>query len=130
MDLKERTDKLPDLEKLVGSKGHNLISYDVEEGQCSGAGLWKTNKIAVQLCTLSDGTIFPMHHHDNPVEVEWLHIITGMIKVIYEDGIEEIVGERESISFKDEVNHKVIALSYVELLGVTLPADKSYPDGR
>lgn len=123
-ELKAAINNLPPLHELVRASGE-YVDYKVDSGTCKGYGLYKTAEVAVQVCNMSVGTTFPEHTHELPVKIEWLHIVKGKIKVG-----DRVIGEAESISFKTDEPHKVFALEDVEMIAVTMPADKAYPDAK
>ena len=128
--MRETLEKLkkltPELANLVFVHGPE-IDYDVEDGSCSGKGLYSTDKVAIQLATCSKGVYFPEHYHKY---VEWLIVVTGKIKVNFKDTF-KVASIAEGIYIFPKTIHSVLALEESCVIGITIPADtKGYPSAK
>ena len=121
--LRELTDKLPKLDKIVTNFQKNRVDYMVEGGKAYGYGLLKNKDVAIQYAFLSEGTSFPRHTHDS---WECIIIVKGKCKVSY-NGTEEIIEAPCTISFSPKQGHKFDMITDVEMVGVVVPVDEAYP---
>jgi len=128
--LKNLTKSLPSLGDLVTQKDKrgNIVRYDGGDGICIGRGLLKREMIAVQQTIISSGTKMECHKHRIPI-VEIIHVYKGSIKFMT-GGKAVIIKAGETITIKAGQGHKCVALQDSETVGVTMPAEKSYPNDR
>ena len=128
MIAKDNLRELRRLTKLLPNtpNGHPVVSYDVGSGSSVGYGLLKTDDIAVQSNVLEAGTKFPYHTHTDIRE--WIIVYKGEIIFTLEGGEEVLVQRGECITLDPGQSHCAYAPIECHLIGVTVPADKGYPD--
>ena len=115
--LRELTD---DLESMTRFYGHNAIYDD----HTVGTRLYNDGEIAIQRAFMKKNTTLPEHvHHDIQ---EFLIVITGELKVDMGDFI-KIANSSELVYIEANVPHNVTALKDTYMVGITVPADGSYP---
>jgi len=124
-DLKKLTYFLPPLSSFTQSMGSRVVEYDVEAGFCVGFCLFNNNEVAVQRSFLSIGTEFPLHKHEHSMEM--LMVYRGHLRVLMNDKIFELT-PGDSLRIPENTMHSVSAQANTELIGVTIPADKGYPE--
>ena len=112
-----------DLTDLVSEKQGRYVEYNCSVGVCIGEGLYKQNNIAVQKAFLSKGTIFDRHDHG---EKEFLICYEGIIEFTNKE--KRKVGVGEIIIFDKNHAHSCEALEDSQLIAVTIPASKGYPE--
>lgn len=124
--LRELTDRLPPLSKLVVSKASDFVEY-LGEGtgvNAVGFGLYKNDRIALQRTYFPQGFTLPAHKHD---EREWMIVFSGKLSVLYEDR-ETILLPGDYICFDKHQAHCITAMDNTWVIGITVPADQSYPE--
>ena len=127
--LAELTQKLePPLtaSSLASFPVDGAVEYRVD-GTCIGFNLWNESHISVQRCFLSAGAVFPEHVHE--YSAEWLIVYSGLLQVQYgkEDMVTVLPGQ--CAQFAPGQLHTVAAIEDSWVVGVTVPADSSYPAG-
>jgi quercetin dioxygenase-like cupin family protein len=126
VELKAKTEQLPDLASLVLSVNNGVIEYDAAEGTILGFPLFHTPKVAVQRHFLSSGTVFGNHTHE---QREWLLVYDGELKVQVEDK-EERLSVAECVFVDAAQEHSLEAIRDTWLICVSIPAAEGYPYTR
>lgn len=86
---------------------------------------------AVAVSHMAQGDVFGVHVH--PGETEHLLIGRGVLEVTKHDGPAPgtyALGPHEHIRIEPGTRHSTRALSPVSVVGMTIPADRGYPDAR
>lgn len=132
-NLKKLKKITPRLNELVLDRGNpkGFIEYKVNNGTCLGFPLYKIDDISIQRAFLTKDTKFPIHVHDNEVEILVIYKGKGLAK-IYDDngGIKEerTIGIGDLIRIPKEVNHSWEMLEDTWVIGITIPASEDYPN--
>jgi quercetin dioxygenase-like cupin family protein len=116
---------IPHLKELVHATENHMMYYVDDNGfKIKNHGLFKRDDIAVLMCSMPEGASFPEHKH---VVAEWLMIADGELEfscngetIIYKAG--------EVVKIEPGDKHTSRALTAVEVLAVTMPADEGFPD--
>lgn len=120
---------VPALRELAHTliKRNTTVVYDTEEGEILLRGLMKRDEMAVSICSMPKGTEFPEHNHK---VVEWLMVSSGELEVRFEGRDSVVLRAGESLRIQPKDSHSAIALTTVEVLAVTMPAEEGFPDER
>jgi quercetin dioxygenase-like cupin family protein len=122
--LRELTDKLPTLNQdCFGPSPLGGIDYTVDSGSCHGVPLVYSNVCAVQYCSMEPNSLFPIHSHQ---EIEVLVIVKGAGELITGAGPYPL-STGSCITTRPGDVHGFRAITYVELVGITIPASVCYP---
>lgn len=118
---------VPALRELVHTMNNSstTIVYDTDHGKILLKHLHKREKMAVSMCSMPKGSDFPEHNHK---VIEWLHVESGELEFRLEGKEPLILRAGESVYIKPGKAHSAIALTPVEVLAVTMPADEGFPD--
>ena len=123
LELKAKTEKLPDLSSLILSTNDGVIRYDAGEGTILGFPLFNAPQVAVQRHFLSSGTVFGNHTHE---QREWVLVYEGEL-------VARIADKEERLSIADAVcidvgqEHSLEAITDTWLICVSIPAAEGYP---
>lgn len=123
LELKRKTEQLPDLSSLIVSVNNGVIQYDAGEGTILGFPLFNTPKVAVQRHFLSSGTVFGNHIHE---QREWILVYEGELRV-HVDNKEERLSVAECVFIDVGKEHSLEAIADTWLICVSIPAAKGYP---
>lgn len=107
------------------------VTYRAEHGSCIGIGLLKTPEVAVQHARMTRGAVLQLHGHD--ACTEWLVVCSGIIEVELPDRRDGTVvryGGTDAVRIYPGEQHRVTAIEEAGIIGVTIPADAGYPEGR
>ena len=131
VENRNMTDYVPYIEALLdsytpGKDGvGEIIHYTTDSGTCVGVGLFKDATYAVQIVTMSEGSAFQLHKHE---EHETLTIVDGRLHIVYGGRVITLdVGESHTI--RPGVKHKVYTVGPAVVLAVTVPGAAGFPDG-
>lgn len=117
---------VPALRELVHTMTrHSTIVYDTEYGKILLKGLMKKPELAVSICSMPQGTEFPEHNHK---VVEWLMVSSGELEISLKGREPLVLRAGETIRINPEDSHSALALTAVEVLAVTMPAEEGFPD--
>ena len=125
--LREMTSKLssmPNLSDYVSESLSNHISYNTKTGIANAYGLMKTDDISIARCIFEPNTKVDFHSHHAK---EWLIIYKGSLKVHLKNN-NAVLNVGESIIIDPEIPHKVSSEVYTELVAITIPKGKGFPD--
>jgi mannose-6-phosphate isomerase-like protein (cupin superfamily) len=122
--LRDLTNKLPLLSQdSFCPSPLGGIDYSVDSGSCHGVPLVYSDVCAVQYASLQPNTLFPIHSHQ---EIEVLVIVKGAGEVITGSGAMPL-STGACVTTRPGDVHGFRAITYVELVGITIPASTSYP---
>ena len=113
---------------LEDKKCNNCIKYKLKIGSCTGYYLYNDNKIAIQRAFITKGSEFPKHTHKD--EKEWLIICNGHIIIEFESGESLNLNEGDFCFVEKGIPHWMIAKEDTWIVGITVPADRGYPNDR
>ena len=120
--LKELTENLS---AFAQRQQNDEVVYNVKNGKCFGKNLYNSPEIAVQRSFISAGALFPEHNHD---VFEILIVYRGELEARV-DKKTMVVSVGDSIYFEPLQVHSVMATQDTWMIGITIPADGSYPYG-
>ena len=131
--LKEIIKELPD--GNYGSYSDDLMELSLIGGIGYSVGLLKNEKVAVAKTVVSKGSIFAPHYHK---EVEVIIVFEGGLKVWNGinaiDDIHEkeylVLGAKETLVIDPEIPHIAEAIADTQLIAVTIPASKRFPNAK
>lgn len=128
-ELKDLTEKLPNLKELIKAEYPNKVVYRVNGiGECTGENIFNDGDVAIQKAHMQKGTTFPFHAHEREVEI--IIVFIGEIQVMYANGFNTKVSPDSAsniVIFIPEVEHQITALTDAWMVGITVPAEKGYP---
>lgn len=107
------------------------VAYDTARGRAEGEFLRKEENLGVQVLRMDEDTPFPLHTHvsewgDRPC-IEWGHVFKGRVSVV-KNGVAIECGVGESFFCGFDEAHEGLALEDSEILFVSIPAAKGYPN--
>jgi mannose-6-phosphate isomerase-like protein (cupin superfamily) len=111
---------LIELAHLIGK----TVTYDCDQGSCTGVCLLNTEAVAVQYATLGPGTKFKPHQHGN--ELEYLIVISGELYNIIGE-ITERIPPGGSMLVPMGTTHWVYTFVETHVVAITIPAAEGYP---
>ena len=129
----EQMTKAAHLSDLVHSRVGNLVEFDTDRGSVIGLGLVKKQEFAVAVVHGSRGASFKYHMHED--SIEHLIVLTGRVAVtVHKDDDPEndelkTLPLGAGIILQPCVIHSVLWDEESDLLAVTIPADKGFPNG-
>lgn len=131
--LSKAIKELPELEDLIGFRGNGWIEYDVPEGSVRGQNLLTlisaagVGGISVQRAIFTAGSKIAEHSH--PDCREWLIVYRGMLRLV-RMGVEHDINVGEFACLAPGEAHWAVAVEDTEIIGITVPENKGYPDGQ
>lgn len=133
--LKKLTPRLNELvlNKDNPKKGNpkGFIEYKVKEGTCLGFPLYKIEEIGIQRAFLTKDAGFPIHIHDNEIEILVIYKGRGIARIYNDDGTlkeEKTLEIGDCIRIPMAVPHSWDMLEDTWLIGITIPTSEDYPD--
>jgi quercetin dioxygenase-like cupin family protein len=106
-----------------GLEAGNVIEHKMDKGIGVAFGLLYEPNIAVARTTLSAGSRFPAHSHD---EREMVLVYEGCLTINL-DGVDHILHVGDSIVICPGVTHYATADVDTRVISATVPADKGFP---
>lgn len=118
---------VPALRELVNTmiRRNGTVTCETEHGKILLKHLHKRTKMAVLMCSMPQGSSFPEHRH---TVVEWLHVESGELEITVNGSEPQVLRAGETIRIQPNDAHTSTALTPVEVLAVTMPADEGFPD--
>lgn len=93
----------------------------------TAAGVFKGRYLALMKLHTIAGSETLAHAHSG--KHEWIGVITGNVKVVFEDdGTEIILNPYDTCHIAPGRKHKIIAISDALTWCITVPPDEDYPD--
>lgn len=134
------TERMVELADLIVAESEATKTWSISNGVCEGKGLWIVPPGDGELypgggvvrCEMKAGDEFPPHKQEHCTE--WLTVLGGLAEVptFSEDGSEivksVILGPGEAIRIEPGQIHQCRAICDTQILGVTVPRDRGYPD--
>ena len=123
---------LPELEDLIGFRGNGWIDYDVAEGSVRGQNLLTLisapglGGISIQRAIFTAGSKIAEHSH--PDCREWLIVYRGNLRLV-RMGVEHDISVGNYACLAPGEAHWAVAVEDTEIIGITIPENKGYPDG-
>jgi quercetin dioxygenase-like cupin family protein len=121
--LEEMTSALPDLTAHVAAQGPGWVQYEAS-GLCFGSLLFRDHNVAVQRVYAQKDTSFPVHKHDQEIEV--MGIITGSMVVQFDEE-QKTYNQYEVVVIPPGAEHSAYFGDDTWLWAVTMPAAGGYP---
>jgi quercetin dioxygenase-like cupin family protein len=106
-----------------GVDAGTVVEYKMDKGIGVAFGLLHEPTIAVARTTLSAGSKFPAHSHD---EREMLLVYEGCLTVNL-DGVDHVLHVGDSITICPGVTHYATTDVDTRTISATVPADKGFP---
>ena len=123
----DRNSFTPHLRELVCRVDDTHQVYvDANGIEIRNRGLFKRDDIAVLMSSIPIGGEFPEHEH---TVTEWLMVSVGELEITC-NGETVVLKAGESLEIQAGHVHTSKALTKVEVLAVTMPADEGFPDGE
>lgn len=123
--LKEITGKLPPpLLTTFTEQASAFIEYQVSGGMAFGRKLWYEKELGVQLLTMSKGTKFPRHTHE---EVEIGILIEGSVTLVQNSEKCELKKPGDMLRLVSGQKHEAEVHLDSRMLFITIPANEGYP---
>lgn len=136
-------DKTPDMEKSsimrlreitenLGPPPHehahpaNYVRFKVDFGSAYAYGLKKTKAVAVADLSITAGTDFPLHPHD---EIEHHILYKGKVRFHCEGRESVLMSPGDCITVAPGLQHGGTAIEDSEIICITVPAAGGFPDG-
>lgn len=107
----------------------NVVSYEMEQGTCTGQCIIYEDKVAIQRAVVSPGARMKPHKHDKEEEI--LIVVDGDMTVVMGDeqgGVKEVrILENGIVLIPAKTSHVVTSGNGCKLIGITVPAADGYP---
>lgn len=126
MSLSQNLKRLKELVESVTPHGPYCVEYKIDRGTCLGTGLLKKPDVSVQDAFMSKGSLFSIHQHES---IEILTVYRGRLRVGTSDN-DSFLSAGQTLSLPRGVLHEVEAIEDTWMIGITVPAEKGYPDAR
>ncbi len=126
--LRTLTGELPILDDFIKfQNGNGNIEYIPNgDGEIKGRGLYKDKDVAIQLVSISKGTVVPEHIHK---EIEIGIVYKGKAILDYGCDKKECVTGNH-VHFEPNEPHSFVMLEDTLMVFITVPAGKGYPNAR
>jgi quercetin dioxygenase-like cupin family protein len=118
-----KSENMKRLEELISGKKDTTVYYD---GGTEGHPLFFDSSVAVQRSFLRAGTTFAPHVHE---ATEIVVVISGTFSstAAFLSAVTPVAGV---VVFQPGVSHSHVAETDCWVIGITIPADKAYPNGK
>ena len=108
--------------KISGEPG-NVVEFQMDRGVGVSFGLWNEPAVAVARSTISAGSKFPEHAHD---ERELILVYSGLAS-IFLDGKEKVLHPGDSVIVCPGVVHYVVCEEDTKFISVAVPSAPGFP---
>ena len=104
------------------------VEYVVSQGRCWGNSIHETKDVCIQVAWLDAETIFGKHQHTD----KWEHlvVVTGaaLLLLYQKDEVIQIPLDPGRVGMvPPNTLHDFVALTDVEVVGITIPPEEGYP---